>query len=477
MRATALLLAGALLMCSAPASAQMVTTSTDAAGNTVTTTTTDLSEPLTSGVAGATYQTDHTETSVTTDGGGHEIDRHEVHVHENLDKQGGRVISRTTREITEHRDYVTGVWTTTSHTVVVNNNTHQTTTIDYTSRSDLVNTGDGAHWEQVDGHQTVVVEQPGQPAKKIERSYDGLYGRWEASHTISMLVPTVPQAGGSADSEHVYLPGIAGPSSQIVATVEDPTQDGPVDEVTVQVVDSQGHRHWYDAYTDPDGHIDFQLPAGAAAVALFTHFTRDREPDDAAAHLTVDPHATVSDADPVTNAPSSGPAIDRAPSAYERGGASRNLLELQTRDVDPLRARIVMDGSTVHVETVAASNLETIGQFDGDTALGRHTFAVKSGSVRSNAFPADIVTLQADPLGVSGTGTVQTVTVHCLGLPQSDIGTMYFQVGGAAVLADGETTSAVAVHDGVAEVRIRGVHAGPAIVRFHLHATINGFWT
>lgn len=455
---------------------QTVTTTQNADGTTTTTTTTNVSGPITNGQPGATYYTDNDTTTVVTQGT-REISRHEEHNHYNWDKKGGKVIGSTTRTWDEKTNWTTGVRTVTSDTLVVNGSTDTTTHITYSSEWTWFGAA-GGHFEQTGGHQTVRKQHDDDPPERSERSFDGTTGKWTDFHTISQLFPATPQVGGGNDTENVYLASAAGPSSEIVATVEDPTQDGPVDEVTVQVQDAHGHSHLFDAFTDPDGHIDFRLPSYATALALFTHFTRDEHPDDAAAHCVVNAHGIVDGTDAVTNAPQTGPAIERASSAYERGGAGRDLFAMQTRDVDPLHARVLVDGSAEHAQVVAASDMETVGRFDDSLPLGRHTFSVKSGSTTSNAFPADVVALRADPLGVTETGSVQTVIVHVDGLPASDSGTMYFQVGGAAVLADGGgSTTAVAVQRGIAQVRIRGVHAGPALVRFHLHAEIAGFWT
>ena len=456
---------------------QTVTTTTDGNGNTVTTPTVDVSGPLTNGMPGATYQTDHTTTTTTTDPNGHELDSSQSHVHENLDAKGGKVLSRSTLEWKQHTDWIKGTRTYTSTNVVINNSTGVTTKIDYTTEETYFGAGPTGRWERTGGHQTVTTQKKGEEAKKTERTYDWLHEHWEDVGMTSPLTPSTAQAGSGADGEQVYLTSVAGPSSEMIATVEDPAQVGTVDQVTFQVQDHQGHAHFFQAFTDPDGHIDFRLPALAATVALFTNFTRDGKPDDAAAHCTVDAHAAVSSADPVTDAPQSGTAITRASSAYERGGNGRNLVDMQTRGTDPFNTHVLMDGSEANVQTVAASNLETVGRFSDSVALGRHTFSIKSGTTTSNAFPADVVTLRADPIRESETGSVQTLTVHCDGLPASDSGTMYFEVGGAAELAAGGTTASVPVRNGVAQVRIRGIHAGAARVRFHLHAQIAGFWT
>lgn len=104
-------------------------------------------------------------------------------------------------------------------------------------------------------------------------------------------------------------------------------------------------------------------------------------------------------------------------------------------------------------------------------------FSLRSGSKTSAAIPADVVVLRADPVAGGEPGTVHTLTVHCDGLPPADAGTMYFQVSGAARLEDGSQTTSVPVINGIAQVRIRGISAGAALVKFKLQARINGFWT
>jgi hypothetical protein len=53
----------------------------------------------------------------------------------------------------------------------------------------------------------------------------------------------------------------------------------------------------------------------------------------------------------------------------------------------------------------------------------------------------------------------------------------YNEAGGAARLEDGSQTTSAPVIDGIAQVRIRGISAGAALVKFKLQARINGFWT
>ncbi len=458
---------------------QTTTTAIDANGNTVTTVTRDLSGPLNNGnpannaQPGATSQTNHDVTTTTTDPNGHELDRTDSHVHENLDKNGNP-IGRTTRTSTDHTDWKKGVRKHTSKTVTEDPRTGDKTVDDFTTEDTFFGAGPTGKWEQTDGHQTVTEEKKGSPPKKtIDRKFEWPDGIWKS--TLSLLQPAVPQAGSGAGTEQVFAPNVSGPGSEIVATVIDSTQNsdqsGPTDQVTVQFDDKKGGHHFFRAFTDPNGHVSFKLPAYAAAFELFTHFTADHKAGPGAARCLVDANATVPGTQAVANVPSTGEAITRASSAYERG--TNNLVDLQTRGTDPLRAQIKLNGSAANVQTVSASNKETKGLISQDAPLGRTSVTVGN----SNAIPADIVQLRADPIGVSETGAVQTVTVHCDGLPASDPGTMYFQVGGAAVLADGGTTTSVPVQDGIAQVRIRGVHSGAALVRFKLHAQIAGFWT
>lgn len=460
---------------------QTVTTTTDADGNITTTTTTNLSGPLNDGnpannaQPGATSQTNVDTTVVKTDPNGHELDRTETHVHENLDKNG-KPIGRTTRKYHRKTNWKTGERNSTTTTVTENMTTGLTTTDDYSYDETYFGAGPEGHWVHTGGHQTVTEKKKGEPPKKtIDRDYDWGQDKW--INKLASLIPTVPQTGDGGGTEQVFAPNISGPTSQIVATVIDPQQEqsGPSGQVLVQVDDTKGNHHFFRSIVDPNGHLNFRLPAYAAAFELFTHFTRDRKADSEAARCLVEPHGVVPGTDAVPNVPSSGEAITRASSAYEPGG--RNVVALQTRGTNPMNSHVLMDGSTAHVDTVAASNLETQARLADDTPLGRHTFSVRSGKATTNRVPADVVQLRAEPIGIAETGQIQTVTVHCDGLPASDSGTMYFQVGGAAQLVEGGTTTAVPVHNGIAQVRIRGLHSGPALVRFKLHAQIPGFWS
>lgn len=206
-------------------------------------------------------------------------------------------MSRTTRTWKEHTDWKTGKRTLTAKTTVENNNTHETTVDDYTSESTLFGAGPTAHWDKTGGHQTVTVTpKGGQPKKTLERDWDWIHDVW-VNKELSSLIPTVPQAGNGAGTEQVFAPGISGPGSQIVATVVDPTQsadqNGPSDQVVVQFDDKKGGHHFFRSFTDPDGHLNFRLPAYAAAFELFKHFTADRKADPSAAKCLIDSHATV----------------------------------------------------------------------------------------------------------------------------------------------------------------------------------------
>lgn len=454
-----------------PGGTQTVTTSTDANGNTVTTTTTETTGSV--GGPGVQYTTSHTVTTVTSDKQGREISRHTEYTHEELAEKGGKRLSHSFSVSTTNTDWGRGTQTYSGNsTIEYNFISPNTVRTSFSGERWL----DGTKWVQRRGEETTTERTEGIENISVVR-YNSSTGRWEKVGAEQAPVPTEPESGDDEDDEDVALPSVAGPTSEIYATVRDPSQAGPVEEVTLQVTDTRGRSRFYRLVTDPDGHISFRVPALAAAIALFTHFTRDREPDDAAEHCIIDPHGNIHDADVIAHAPSSGAAVTRASSSYEMGGSGRSIVALQTRGVDPMNARVLMDGSAAHIDTVAASDMETVGRFNDATPLGRHAFSVESGAMRTNEFPADVVTLRPEPLGVAEAGTVQTVTVHCDGLPDGDRGTMFFQVGGAATLVEGGAETSVPVSGGIAQVRIRGLRSGPALVRYHLHVQISGFWT
>jgi len=137
--------------------------------------------------------------------------------------------------------------------------------------------------------------------------------------------------------------------------------------------------------------------------------------------------------------------------------------------------RRAVDGKPQGVRLLGASDQSLSARCDDNIALGRHTMSIESGGQQSNKFQADIVTVQADPIPPTAPGALNTVRVHVRGLPPGERATMFFQVGGAATLANGGATTSVPVNNGLAEVQIRGVHTGEVSVRFELQVALPGF--
>jgi hypothetical protein len=270
-------------------------------------------------------------------------------------------------------------------------------------------------------------------------------------------------AGAQTHETHEtsYLPDVAGPGSTIVATFNDPDATGPSGTATIAFEDASGHRSYVHAATNALHKVVFKVAPGAVAVWL------------ASAKTIISRDATVNGTDLVANIPQHGPAIERAATAYERGGASQGIFNLQTRAIDPLHAEVLVDGRSTGTDTLAASDRSIKARFASDEPLGRHVISVRSGHQRTNGVKADLVTLRADPVPPGGTGSVRTLRVHVDGLPRGDRAIMSFHIAGSARLENGEENATVPVQDGIAEVRIRGEHAGEAIVQFGLHAALD----
>lgn len=286
------------------------------------------------------------------------------------------------------------------------------------------------------------------------------------------LKKTSAHPGDGASDEVAFLPDVAGPNSTIVATFEDPESTGPGGQATIAFDDKNGRRTFFQAATDAQHRLAFKVAEGTVAVWLFKHFDASGKPDIAAVKCAIGRGGVIAGTQEIANAARSGPAIVRAATAYERGGASRGLVNLQTRGSDPLDARLLVDGRSDMTQTVAASDMSVKAQFNDNAPLGRHDLAVDSRGRKSNSVAADLVTLRADPVTPGTTGSVQTVTVHAEGLPPSDKGTMYFRVSGSARLESGGETIAVPVNGDTAQVRIRGERAGPALVSYTLAAEL-----
>ncbi len=292
-----------------------------------------------------------------------------------------------------------------------------------------------------------------------------------ADRRYEAAAPHAESGGGSESGD--YLPPLSGSSSEITGTVVSETGAGPAD-FYVGVVDDRGKSHYWKGTTDSRGHFHLRLPeiaGGIATLLLFKHFDLHGHPDDGAASRITNAAAHLQNTRALTNLPASGPAIVEASSSYERGGQGQGLIPLHVRDVDPLHARVMLDGGTREVDTVASSDESVLGRLHDDTALGRHAIAVQSGNRVSNSETADVVTLRFEPIPPLHTGQVTTVRLHVEGLG-SDSADVTFTVGGAALVADGSPTKTVPVRDGEADCDIRAEHAGALLVRTLLDVAI-----
>lgn len=283
-----------------------------------------------------------------------------------------------------------------------------------------------------------------------------------------------PVPGNGAGSETGnYLPPLAGPGSEITGTVVADSGSGASD-FYVATVDDRGTRQYWKGTTDERGHFHLRLPqiaGGVTALLLFRHFDSRGNPDEGAESRVVPATSHLEDTVALANAPRSGPAIVEASTSYEIGGRGQGLIALHVRDIDPVSSRVLVDGATHDVDTLAASDESILGRLHDDTALGRHTISVQSDGQRSNSEIADAVTLRFDPIGTLHSGQVTTVRVHINGLG-NDPAEATFTAGGAAALVNAGTSETVPVRDGLATVEIRAEHPGGLIVDTVLNVEI-----
>jgi len=425
------------------------------------------------------YGVEQTTEVVTKDGQGNVVKRTSEYSWTVYDRKGGKQKSRQTENHTDTFDAKGGYSRESTRSYVDDDRT-----ID-----DSIQERYDANDNRLSGEWTETYHYAKRPSEVHKMRFNPDKGEWRGVASNAQLQPEqtaqqgIPQqidpdaprgSAVNAGNETAYLPDVAGPSSQIVATFVDPESAGP-SGATIAMVMQDGAAKYYHATSDPDGHVIFNVAAGTATVLLFKGFDHG-QPDKAAARCQIVQNGTVPQTNPVPNAPASGLAIMRGSSAYQRGGSGNGLFSLQTRGNDPIRSHVLLDDKTINVQTLAASDQSLKARIGDVTPLGRHTVSLASGQQTSNAFPTDIVTLRADPVPPSQVGTVQTLSVHTLGLPATDPATMAFTIGGSAELADGGSSITVPVTNGVAQVQIRGVRAGAALLRFLLHAKIAGFW-
>lgn len=300
--------------------------------------------------------------------------------------------------------------------------------------------------------------QPGDPALNADARYATV-----SAHAQS----------GTGTESGTYLPPLAGPQSEITGTVVADSGAGPID-FYVAAVDDRGRDHFWHGATDAGGHFHLRIPqivAGVAALLLFKHFDAHGRPDEGATCHIAGPAAHLENTEAAANVPARGPAIVEASTSYERGGMGEGLIQLHTRGIDPLHARVLLDGSDRSVDTLASSDESIVGRLHDDAALGRHAVSVQTGDEHTNAQLADVVTERFAPIAGLRPGQLATVHLTVDGLG-SDPARVTFTVGGAASLADGKPSDTVTVDRGNATDDIRGEHPGELLVHTVLDVSI-----
>jgi len=434
---------------------------------------TDTEVDKLSGTEGGEYVEVTIECQTTYDNGGNPKKRTKKYTRTRYEPKSKKKLGSTSSTTTDTYN-AAGGYTETVSISSVDNLTGETIDTSGTGEFD----GDD---NRLSGDETTTTRKPGVPPKVDKRKFDpndpAVPWKRDDSSSVPPLIP-IPtsldtQTSTTAD-ETVYLPDIAGPSSQIVATFDEPNSAGPQD-VTVAMIGADGGTKYYRTQTDPDKRVVFSVAAGVTAVLLFKGFDGGK-PDAAAARCQIVQNGTVPGTDAIPNPPQTQPAIVRASSAYESGGPSKGTFSIQTRGNDPLSTHLLLDDKPRHIHVLAASDQEVKGRIGNSASLGRHSVSLISGKQKSNAFPTDLVRMRADPLPPSQVGTIQPATVHVEGVPATDPAVMTFAIGGAGELADGGASATVPVANGIAQVRIRGTRTGAALLRYHLHVKIPGFW-
>ena len=253
-----------------------------------------------------------------------------------------------------------------------------------------------------------------------------------------------------------YLPPSAGEGSTIIGSVTDQDQTGP-EGVVVGTVDSLGKRSFFKTVTDDTGHFAVLLPVGITAFELLK-IGQNGTPTPIA-------HTNVGAAP----APAQSPVITNSSPVIEQGGANHGTVVLHTQGTAPLDTQAYIDGKPIAIR--AASDSSVVAQLPTGTTPGPHNFSVASGGVESNSVRSDVASVTAEPIPVMHSGTVATVTLHIAGIPAQDNPSVHFTVSGAAKLAAGADSADVPVTNGIARVKIQGVHSGQVIVTYQLHAS------
>jgi hypothetical protein len=273
---------------------------------------------------------------------------------------------------------------------------------------------------------------------------------------------------GTGSSQVAFAPPVAGQGSTILATVTDPNEEGP-HGVVMATVDQDGKRNFFKGVTDNAGKLALVLPLGVTAFELLK-VDQNGTPT-TLAHTDVGPATHVTGTTPVPPAqiPSQGPAVTEVTSTVEMTKTNPGTVVLHTQNTNPLTTQLQIDDKPMSL--MAASDQSAVGLPPAGTTPGPHQITATSDGVKSNSVTTDATIVTANPIPLMHTGSTAQVMLHVEGIPEDHSPTVHFAVSGAAKLASGALTADVPVKDGMATVKIQGVHPGQVVVSYQVHAT------
>lgn len=461
-RAMAAALVAAIALCQLALAETKTSTETDENGNTTTTTTS-------------------TSTQTTKDGGYYK----EKDVKVRVEDKNGKVVKKTrtrTRSYYDARDEAGDYSQENWDSVPDGSGGSTESSSSVTEHSDGTVTGDTETYHMDAGGKITSGERThtgadswlGPPAYEWHERWDPADNKWV--HVSYLFVPlnngffvipfkaaSLKQVGGT-NQGGAALPPFAGPSSQIVLTIEPNPAGGGAQGTLLLAEDQMGRMRYFRPKSKNAVNIAMGGPANAVlrSISLVSGFDEQGKPV-IASRCEIGNPTRVPGTDIVARPPARGPAITETNSAAQPG----ELVQAHIRGDDPLTTRFLLDGRPVSVFGVS-DNSATF-RIPANTTLANHQLVMESGGERSNAVSIAIVQLVPEPVAPSQAGLVQTITIHVNGLTPGEQADMYFEVGGAAQMLDGGATTAAPVINGLTHVQVRGTRAGQALLRFRLH--------
>ncbi|HEV2909776.1 MAG TPA: hypothetical protein VGX02_10925, partial [Candidatus Eremiobacteraceae bacterium] len=219
--------------------------------------------------------------------------------------------------------------------------------------------------------------------------------------------------GGTGSEVGVFAPPLVGTDGVVVAS--DATA-GNGASLYVAVIDARGAASYYRLNTDAAGVIHFRAPKGTVRIEVFRHFTAASKPDVGVTSVVTDSAYHLEGAQTVSGVPARGAAILEAQPVYQRGTGASDQVSMQTRDIDPRSAQLLLNGSTANVLLRAASSRSIVAQLPKTAALGASTLQVRSGQTTTNPVACTVIEASAPTPPPLHIGQVWPVTVHIAGL-------------------------------------------------------------